>query len=172
MDTGKKETNQDFRKIEIINVTIMGLAYISLFFSGFISQNPSYNQIVGILGWGIWISGLLLAFSPNVALKKRGGVPKGKSYIHTTELVSDGIFGIIRHPQYTGGLVIAFSICLIIQTPLTYVLAIIAMITAYLSMVFEEERLVTKFGPAYETYMTEVPRANFFIGIRRRFKKS
>ncbi|MFX1284864.1 MAG: methyltransferase family protein [Promethearchaeota archaeon] len=172
MNTGKKETKKPFSKIETINVTIMSLAFISLFFSGFISQNPSYNQIVGIMGWGIWMFGLLLAFSPNVALKRRGGVPKGKSYIHTTKLVNDGIFGIIRHPQYMGGLVIAFSMCLIVQTPLTYVLAVIAMITAYLSMVFEEQRLVIKFGSAYEIYKTEVPRANFIIGVIRQLRKS
>lgn len=150
----------------------MSFAYIGLFFSGFISRNPSYNQIIGVIGWIIWIFGLILAFSPNIVLKKRGGVPEGKSYIHTTKLVNDGIYGLIRHPQYTGGMVIAFSMCLIIQTPLTYNLAIIALITAYLSMIFEEKRLVMKFGSQYENYKTEVPRVNVLIGLIRKLRKS
>ena len=108
----------DFNLIEIINIAIMSFAYIGLFFAGLISRNPSYNQIVGIVGWIIWIFGLILAFSPNIVFKRRGGVPEGKSYIHTTKLVNDGIYGVIRHPQYTGGMVIAFSMCLIVQTPL------------------------------------------------------
>ena len=149
----------------------MSFAYISLFFSGFISRNPSYNQIVGILGWIIWLFGLILVFSPNIVFKKRGGVAKGKSYIHTTKLVNDGIYGLIRHPQYTGGMVIAFSMCLIVQTPLTYILAIIAMATAYLSMVFEEKRLIIKFGSQYEYYKTEVPRINLLMGLIRKLRE-
>lgn len=149
----------------------MSFAYISLFFSAFISSNPSYNQIVGMVGWIIWIFGIILAFSPNIVFKKRGGVSKGKSYIHTTILVNDGIYGLIRHPQYTGGMVIAFSICLLVQTPLSYILAIIAMVTTYLSMVFEEKRLIIKFGSQYENYKTEIPRVNLLIGLIRKFRK-
>ncbi len=149
----------------------MSFAYIGLFFSGFISRNPSYNHIVGIIGWIIWIFGLILAFSPNIVFKRRGGVPKGKSYVHTTKLVNDGIFGVIRHPQYTGGMVIALSMCLIVQTRLTYILAIIAMITAYLSMVFEEKGLIVKFGSQYENYKAKVPRVNLLIGLVRKLRK-
>ncbi|MFX0013010.1 MAG: methyltransferase family protein [Promethearchaeota archaeon] len=172
MNTIKEVQKKEFNIIEIFNVLIMSFAYIGLFFSGFISRNPSYNQIIGVIGWIIWIFGLILAFSPNIVLKKRGGVPEGKSYIHTTKLVNDGIYGLIRHPQYTGGMVIAFSMCLIIQTPLTYNLAIIALITAYLSMIFEEKRLVMKFGSQYENYKTEVPRVNVLIGLIRKLRKS
>ncbi|MFX1507368.1 MAG: methyltransferase family protein [Promethearchaeota archaeon] len=166
-----KSRKKKFSLIETVNVTIMSFAYISLFFSGFIQHNPFYNHVIGLIGWFIWISGLLLAFSPNIVFKRRGGVPEGKSYIHTTKLVNDGIFGVMRHPQYTGGMVIAFSMCLIIQTPLTYILAIIAMITAYLSMVFEEERLIMKFGSQYKNYQAEVPRVNFLLGLIRKLRK-
>jgi protein-S-isoprenylcysteine O-methyltransferase Ste14 len=171
LNTTEEEQKKDFNLIETINVTIMSLAYIGLFISGFISQNPSYNLIVGFSGWIIWISGLVLAFSPNIVFKRRGGVPEGKSYIHTTKLVSDGIYGVIRHPQYTGGIVISFSMCLILQTPLAYILAIIAIITSYLSMVFEEQHLVVKFGPQYENYQAEVPRVNFLLGLIRKIRK-
>ena len=168
-----KTTNKtNFNRTETGNGIIMSFAYIGLFFSGFISSNPSYSQIIGLSGWIIWLFGLLLAFSPNIVLKKRGGVPKGKSYMQTTKLVTDGIYGLIRHPQYTGGLIIAFSMCLIVQTPIAYILAIIAMITAYLSMIFEEDRLIIKFGSSYENYKNNVPRANLLIGIIRKNKKS
>ncbi len=172
MNTTEKVQKKDFSKIETLNVIIMSFAYIGLFFSGFIFQNPSYNQIVGILGWIIWLLGLILAFSPNIVFKNRGGVAKGKSYIHTTKLVNDGIYGLIRHPQYTGGMVIAFSMCLIVQMPLTYILAIIAMNIAYFSMVFEEKRLIIKFASQYENYKIEVPRVNLLIGLIRKLRKS
>jgi protein-S-isoprenylcysteine O-methyltransferase Ste14 len=171
LNAPEEEQKQKFNLIETTNVIIMSFAYIGLFISGFISQNPSYNFIVGGLGWIIWILGLILAFSPNIVFKRRGGVSEGKSYIHTTKLVSDGIYGVIRHPQYTGGIVISFSMCLILQTPLTYILAIIAIITSYLSMVIEEERLVMKFGSQYENYKAEVPRVNLFVGLIRKIRK-
>ncbi|MFX0084389.1 MAG: methyltransferase family protein [Candidatus Hodarchaeota archaeon] len=171
MNAAKEVKKKDFSAIETLNVIIMSFAYIGLFFSGFISRNSSYNQIIGFMGWIIWIFGLILAFSPNIIFKMRGGVPKGKAYIHTTKLVNDGIYGLIRHPQYTGGMIIAFSMCLIIQTLITYALAIIAIVSAYLSMIFEEERLMIKFGSHYETYKTEVPRANLLIGLIRIIRK-
>jgi len=157
--------------IELITVIIMSFAYIGIFFSAFISQNPNYFEIIGFIGWVIWLSGLILAFTPNIVFKRHGGVPKGKSYVHTTKLVTDGIYGIIRHPQYTGGLIIVFAMCLILQTPLAYFLAIIAMITTYLSMILEEKRLIVKFGSQYEVYMVNVPRANLLVGLIRKFKK-
>ena len=171
MNATEKVQKRDPNKIETVIVIIMSCAYIGLFFSAFIFQNPSYNQIVGIIGWIIWIFGLMLAFSPNIVLKRRGGVPEGKSYVHTTKLVDDGIYGLIRHPQYTGGMVIAFSMCLIVQTLVTYILALIAIITAYLSMVFEEQRLTVKFASQYKNYQNEVPRSNLLIGLIRKLRK-
>ena len=171
MEEEQKIQRGKFSMIESFNVLIMSIAYIGLFFSAFFVQNPNYNEIVGFIGWVIWIFGLILAFSPNIVFKRHGGVPKGKSYMHTTKLVKDGIYGIIRHPQYTGGIVIAFAMCLILQTPLTYLLAIIAIVTAYLSMVFEETRLIEKFGSQYEAYKTEVPRANLLIGLIHKMRK-
>lgn len=172
MNSIKKAPIKDFGRVEQINIIIMSFAYIGLFFSGFIDQNPSYNQIIGLIGWIIWVIGLLLAFSPNIVFKKRGGVPKGKAYVHTTKLVDDGIYGVIRHPQYTGGMVIVFAMCLILQTPLTYILAVIALMTSYLSMILEEKRLIIKFGSQYESYMTKVPRANLMVGILRNLRKT
>jgi len=171
LNTIEKEQKKDSNILEIFNVIIMSSGYIGLFFSGFISQNQSYYLLVGIMGWTIWIFGLILAFSPNIVFKRRGGVAKGKSYIYTTKLVNDGIYGLIRHPQYTGGMVIAFSMCLIVQTPLTYILAIIAMVTTYLAIVFEEKRLMIKFGSQYENYKNEVPRVNLLIGLIRKLRK-
>ncbi|NHJ02409.1 MAG: isoprenylcysteine carboxylmethyltransferase family protein [Candidatus Heimdallarchaeota archaeon] len=166
----KKVQKRNFRLLELVNVTIMSFAYIALFFSGFLRPDQPYNYFIGSFGWIIWFLGLMLALSPNFVLKQRGEVPEGKSYIHTTKLVKDGIYGVMRHPQYTGGIVIAFAMCLIIQAILTYFLAVIALITAYLSMVFEEERLLIKFGLDYESYKAKVPRANFLIGFLRKVK--
>jgi protein-S-isoprenylcysteine O-methyltransferase Ste14 len=171
LDKTEETQKVDFSLFETLNIVIMSFAYIALFFSAFIVQNPSYNQYIGILGWLMWLFGLILAFSPNYVFKKHGGVPKGKSYVHTTKLVDEGIYGIIRHPQYTGGIVIVISMCLILQTLVAYFLAALAITTSYLSMIFEEKRLNTKFGSEYENYQAKVPRANIILGLIRKLRK-
>lgn len=171
MKIQKEEEKKKFSIIEKANVIIMSFAYIGLFFSGFLVENKFYNGTIGVLGWMVWIFGLLLAFAPNVVFKRRGGVKQGKSYIHTTKLVDDGIYGIIRHSQYTGGIVIAFSMCLIAQTWLTYLLSLIAISTTYLSMILEEKDLIRKFGSQYREYMKKVPRMNILLGLIRKLKQ-
>ena len=47
--------------------------------------------------------------------KLKGNVSKGKSYIYTNALVTSGLYSIVRHVQYTGGIVSIF-----IATPLLY----------------------------------------------------
>ena len=162
----------DFALFENVNLLIMSLAYLGLFFSGFIFPNPFYILVVGILGWIVWLFGLVLAFSPIIVFRRRGGIPKGSSFFHTTKLVNDGIYGLVRHPQYTGGMVIAFSICLIVQTPVSFIVAFIAIVTTYLAMVFEEQRLIVKFGSQYEAYKALVPRSNLLLGLLRHLRKS
>jgi len=77
---------------------------------------------------------------------------------HRTErIVTDGVYSIVRHPQYLGGLLshIGISILLsawysILSTPL-----IIAII--YLYSWKEEKELIREFGEEYEEYRRKVP---------------
>ncbi|MHA1625617.1 MAG: methyltransferase family protein [Promethearchaeota archaeon] len=156
---------------ETLNTIIMSVAFISLIFTGFFIQKDDSNMILYYFGWVIWVLAFILAFSPNFLFKKYGEVAKGKRYVHTTKLVDTGIYSIIRHPQYGGGLYIAFSLILIQQTLVSIMLGIICMITSYLSMVFEEERVISKFGEEYKDYMKRVPRVNLLSGLIRKIKR-
>jgi len=139
--------------------------------TGFLVQNNDKIMILYYIGWIIWVLAFILAFSPNFLFKKYGKVPKGKRYIHTTKLIDTGIYSIIRHPQYGGSLYVAFSLILIQQTPISIILGIICMITSYLSMVFEEGRVIPKFGEEYKEYMKRVPRVNLLSGLIRKSKR-
>ncbi len=167
--------NEYSRKIskwyETFNVIILSVAFIALFITGFLVQNNDKIMILYYIGWIIWVLAFILAFSPNFLFKKYGKVPKGKRYIHTTKLVDTGIYSIIRHPQYGGSLYIAFSLILIQQTLVSIILGVICMITSYLSMVFEEERVIQKFGEEYKDYMKRVPRVNLLSGFIRKIKR-
>jgi len=56
-----------------------------------------------IIGWIVWAFGMVLVIAPIVLFPRCGGVPKGKSFVNTTQLVDTGIYAIVRHPQYLGG---------------------------------------------------------------------
>ena len=128
-------------------------------------ETKSYLSLV-IIGWVIWAFGMVLVMTPIIMFPRRGGVPRGKPFVNTTRLVDRGIYGIIRHPQYTGGIYAIF-----LTTFLWYphwlfgVLGIIGTAVTYMGCREEDQRLIEKFGNDYITYMTKVPRMNFISGV-------
>ncbi|QEE16100.1 isoprenylcysteine carboxylmethyltransferase family protein [Promethearchaeum syntrophicum] len=157
--------------LETINVIIMSVAFIALILTGFFIHNEEIIMFIHYIGWILWVLSVILAFSPNFIFKKYGGVQKGESYMKTTKLVNKGIYSIIRHPQYGGGIYIAFSLILIQQTLVSVILGIISIITSYLSMIFEDKRLIVKFGEDYVEYMKKVPRVNVISGCIRKINR-
>lgn len=124
--------------------------------------------VLFITGWVVWSFGMVMVMAPIVMFPRRGGVPKGKSFVNTTHLVDTGIYAIVRHPQYTGGIYAIF-----LTTFLWYphwlfgVLGIIGAAVVYISCREEDQRLIGKFGNDYLAYMKRVPRMNIFLGIVR-----
>jgi protein-S-isoprenylcysteine O-methyltransferase Ste14 len=124
-----------------------------------------------ITGWVVWALGMVLVMAPIVMFPRRGGVAKGKSFANTTLLVDTGIYAIVRHPQYTGGIYAIF-----LTTFLWYphwlfgVLGALGAAVVYMGCREEDRRLVQKFGDSYVDYMSRVPRTNVFLGLFRWLK--
>jgi protein-S-isoprenylcysteine O-methyltransferase Ste14 len=127
----------------------------------------SYLALV-ILGTVVWIFGMVLVMAPIIMFPRRGGVPKGKSFVRTTKLVDTGIYAVVRHPQYTGG-VYSIFITTLLWFPhwLFLVLGAIGTAVIYLSCREEDQRLIKQFGDNYVAYMKRVPRMNIFLGVIR-----
>ena len=121
-----------------------------------------------ILGGVIWLFGMVLVMAPIIMFPRHGGVPKGKSFVNTTQLVDKGIYAVVRHPQYTGG-VYSIFITTILWYPhwLFVLLGAIGIAVIYMSCREEDQRLVQQFGVDYADYMRRVPRMNIFLGIMR-----
>ena len=121
-----------------------------------------------IIGWLVWAFGMVLVMAPIVIFPRRGEVPEGKSFVNTTRLVDTGIYAVVRHPQYTGGIFAIF-----IPTALWYphwlfgVLGVIGIVVVYMSCREEDQRLIDKFGDDYVAYMNRVPGMNIILGIIR-----
>jgi protein-S-isoprenylcysteine O-methyltransferase Ste14 len=134
-------------------------------------ETTSY-QALSIVGWVVWAFGMVLVMAPIVMFPRRGGVAKGKSFVHTTRLVDTGIYSVVRHPQYLGG-VFALFVTTLLWYPhwLFGVLGAIATAVIYISSREEDQRLVQQFGDDYVNYMQSVPGMNLPMGLVRRLRR-
>ncbi|WP_455277334.1 methyltransferase family protein [[Eubacterium] cellulosolvens] len=133
----------------------------------------NYGKIpsLKIIGAGLWIISIIFGWFPIYALRTKGKVPKGKSYVRTTKLVDTGIYSIVRHPQFLAGMLWSLAFILISQHWLVLVLGIPVIIIFYLGGFDGDKSGVKKFGKKYEDYMKRVPRFNFILGIIRKLRK-
>jgi len=132
---------------------------------------PHGNDVLTILGIIIWSVGMIFVIYPFIYFKKKGDVCKGKSYVHTNSIVTGGLYSIVRHVQYTGGILSIFF-----ATPLLYphwifvLLGLPGIILTYFSCKREDKLLIEKFGDEYKAYMKIVPGLNIIEGIIRKIK--
>lgn len=116
-------------------------------------------------GWILlWISALF-GILPIFTFRRLGKVKKGSSYVHTNQLVDQGIYSIVRHPQYFSGILISLGLLLIAPGWLNLVLGLANIVQYYLGTFGEEKGLVARFGQKYIAYQKEVPRLNPVWGI-------
>ena len=173
---GDLETNKITKK-GVLWVTLMTILSIVCFplnplvLTGVI-EVESYLPLF-IIGWVVWVLGMVLVMAPIIMFPRRGGVPKGKTFVQTTRLVDTGIYAIVRHPQYTGGIFAIFLTTLLWYPHWLFgVLGIMGAIVIYLSCMEEDQFLIEKFGDDYIDYMQRVPRMNFLLGAIRLLRSS
>ena len=119
-----------------------------------------------------FLSGILFGALPVFEFRKKGGVHKGQSYIHTTKLVDTGIYSIVRHPQYITFILFALSGMMLFQHWIVILLGVPVIPLTYIDLIRADRACVERFGDDYKAYMKKVPRANFLLGIIRRLRKS
>ena len=150
-------------------ITILGIACFPinpLILTGVV-EVESY-PVLQTIAWVVWAFGMVLVMAPIVMFPRRGGVPKGKSFVYTTRLVDTGIYAVVRHPQYTGGIYAIFLTNFLVYPHWLFgLLGAIGTVVIYMSCREEDQLLIEKFGNDYSAYMKRVPRTNVFLGILR-----
>lgn len=154
--------------VEIILASILTVGQYFLAF--FVYKLPGVLWLQ-IMGGVIWVLSVLFAIWPIFILRNKGKPPKGKSYVHTTKLVDSGLYAICRHPQYVAGMLFNLSLMLLAQHELIFAMGIFSMTLMYRDIQNADDEGLEKFGSKYKRYMTQVPRANFLLGIFRLWKK-
>ncbi|MGD8902920.1 MAG: methyltransferase [Anaerolineae bacterium] len=133
----------------------------------FVLQQPRIEALM-VAGWVLWTLGVVFAIVPIFALRTRGEVPEGKSYMKTTALVDTGLYAVVRHPQGgTAGILFNLALPLIGQHWLLIVLAAMGIVLIYADTFKADVACTEKFGEGYVRYMERVPRVNFVTGLLR-----
>jgi protein-S-isoprenylcysteine O-methyltransferase Ste14 len=147
-------------------MSILFIAQISI--GLYLLPNVSQNDVLAYIGVGLYsVSGLVFGMLPVLEFRKKGGVKKGDSYIHTTKLVDTGVYAIVRHPQYLTWMLWAVAGMALFQHWTAVLLGLPIIPLTYLDMMREDARMIEKFGDQYRGYMKRVPMANFLLGIFR-----
>jgi len=117
------------------------------------------------VGWVVFALSAVFGWMPIFTLRKKGGVAKGKSYVHTAVLVDSGIYAVVRHPQFLAGALINLALILVTQHWLIVIIGVAAMVLDYLFALKADQALIEKFGDDYKRYMQKVPRMNLLVGV-------
>ncbi|MGD2057946.1 MAG: isoprenylcysteine carboxylmethyltransferase family protein [Anaerolineales bacterium] len=99
--------------------------------------------LVGLLQTGIWSF-----FGLDAVIKDNHSDPEN--------LITSGLYAHMRHPLYTGGLLMIWFMPVMTTSLLAFNLA--ATLYLYIGSIFEERRLIFVFGERYEAYRKRVPR--------------
>ena len=153
-----------------ILATFAGVLTLAQLVSVFFLGADNVNSVLRILGWIIWLLSIIFGVLPIIIFRARGGVAQGKSYMKTTLLVDDGLYGIVRHPQYLAGILLNLALILISQHWLVILLGFPAMVLTYIDIQKTDRNEIEKFGDAYRDYMERVPKINFILGIIRQLQ--
>jgi protein-S-isoprenylcysteine O-methyltransferase Ste14 len=156
-----------------VPATFSSVLFISQIIVGaYLLSEVSQIEVLAYVGVALYVSsGMILGALPVFEFRKKGGVKKGQSYIHTTKLVDTGIYSVVRHPQYVTFIMWAISGVLLFQHWIVILLGAPIVPLTYIDLIREDEACVERFGDDYKAYMKRVPRANFLLGIIRRFKR-
>ena len=126
-----------------------------------------------IIGGIVWAFGMVLVMAPIIMFPRHGGVPKGKPFVNTTRLVDTGIYSVVRHPQYLGGILAVFITTLLWYPHWLFgVLGTIGAVVLYMGAREEDQRLIQQFGEDYQHYIQKVPGMNILVGLIRLVHRS
>ncbi|MGY5877057.1 MAG: isoprenylcysteine carboxylmethyltransferase family protein [Candidatus Thorarchaeota archaeon] len=159
-------------RVELAISVISGILFIvEIIVCFFFYYNAYALDIVMYSGWILLVVGFIIMSLPKYVLKERGGIPEGKSWVHTTTVVDKGIYGVVRHPIYVGWALTALALMLISQHWITVLLGALPFIVIVNYILVEDRNNVEKFGEPYVQYSERVPKMNFLVGLVRYYRQ-
>jgi protein-S-isoprenylcysteine O-methyltransferase Ste14/ferredoxin len=139
----------------------VGILYGTLF-------GPSLGLSIPLyVGWLVTVIGLPFFLATAIYFPRKGMPQEGKSSMDVTAVVDTGLYGIVRHPQYLGCMLMMLASILVSQHWLSVIVGVPLALWLFTEIPKEENGLILKFGDDYRHYMQKVPRLNPFLGVIR-----
>jgi len=152
----------------LISLMTFGLWYFLLPFPQGILYHISFpaNFIFRLLQvaavYGFWVTlrpidiQSFLGLRQVLTFMQSGNLPSRLDESPSQQLITQGIYGYMRHPLYT------FSMLILLFNPImTYKLLLITLLAGiyfYIGSIYEEQKLLRIYGEAYREYQEQVPR--------------
>lgn len=131
-----------------------------------------HSRPVRIVGWVVGLAVLGLNVAAIATLRRRGQPIRGQDYTTATVLVDSGIYGVVRHPQYLGFMLLSVFLALVVQHWLVATLGCAAIALVCKGIVPEADRAnVDRFGEVYRHYRARVPAVDIVTGIGRSLQR-
>ncbi|MGD9029800.1 MAG: isoprenylcysteine carboxylmethyltransferase family protein [Anaerolineae bacterium] len=161
--SGREESR--ISRQSVVRVIVIALMYVALLFLPF-ADRRKIGVLMGTL-WARWVG--VVVFSLGVGLVFWSGVALGRLYSgHVTlqedhHLITDGPYRYVRHPRYTGAVLLAFGLALTFRSWVGLV-GSTAFIGIILFRITDEEALMKEaFGREWDAYCKETRRLIPFI---------
>ncbi|MBN2602750.1 MAG: isoprenylcysteine carboxylmethyltransferase family protein [Candidatus Thermoplasmatota archaeon] len=113
---------------------------------GFVYADNDTIIWIEYFGVGVFLLSGVFGMLPVIVFPRKGGVEKGKSYIHTTKIVDTGIYSVVRHPQYSAFILWAIGAMLLFQNWIVIILGFPEILLTYFDMIREDKQNIQKFG--------------------------
>ena len=119
---------------------------------------PNDIELLRYIGWIFWTIGIILIILSYYYIFFR----------KVKVLIDSGIYNIIRHPMYLGGILGIFVATVFLYQHWVFLAIGIPGVASWYLIARQEEHFnIEKFGDDYKLYMRRVPRMNFLVGIIR-----
>ncbi len=150
---------------------ISGWGFFLFWFGIWISPQPRFiipvlsnlSVLIPIVNFSISLVHLLV-FLPFFVIGAWFGIKGvGETTLHTAEvhraekIVTTGVYSIVRHPQYLGGILAHVGISLLFSAWYSLLVTPLMAVVVYIISWKEEEELTREFGKQYEEYKKKVP---------------
>jgi len=159
--------NKYFR-IFIWLVFIIGGLFLSLFLDQYLFhfkqfEKGIWNNLVFGLGVILFVSVLNIAGNVGRTLARHGRKSKNLERLQTDQLVTVGVYSMMRHPMNQGLIMLPMAIALIGVSPsFIFIIAPMEMLAMYIMILtIEEPETRRKFGKEYDEYCARTPRFCF-----------
>jgi protein-S-isoprenylcysteine O-methyltransferase Ste14 len=159
---GRKQSTFSQLAPELCGILFMLQILVFMFYYDF-----SGVVILRWIGWILLIVAFLLFTLSKSALKQHGAPEENKSWVFTTVLVQQGIYGVVRHPFSMGWIIMTIGLAFVSQYWLSILFMIIQLPVIAFGIVSEEKMNVGKFETEYINYQKSVPMVNLFKGLVR-----